>query len=239
MISIAIVDDSKDDATLLKGYVEQYAKEQGCDVHITVHTSAVNFLEYYKPVDVVFMDIQMPYIDGMRASQKLRQIDEGVVLVFVTTMAQFAIRGYSVNALDFVVKPIDYKTVAMKMKRILRAVSRNTEETITFSYDNTMKRVPVSDIRYFESSGSHTVTVYCRDMEPLTVRQSLSSFEERLSLAPHLFIRSNHCFLVNPKYITRVENGVLWMGEESLQISRSKQKAFLEKFAQFVGQGRN
>lgn len=239
MVSIAIVDDDSNDAMLLKDYLKQYAAEHDSDFYVTVYTNAVDFLEHYKRVDVVFMDIQMPYVDGMRASQKLRQIDEGVVLVFVTTMAQFAIRGYSVDALDFVIKPVDYKTVSMKMKRILRAVSRSAEESIAFCFDNEITRVPISDIRYFESGG-HTVKVYCKDMEqPITVRQSLSSFEEQLSPPPHLFIRCNHCFLVNPRYITRVECSVLWMGNESLQISRSKQKPFLEKFSQFIGQGQH
>ena len=119
MVSMAIVDDDQNDVELLKGYLEQYAKENNCEFYITVFTNAVDFLEQYKPVDVVFMDIQMEYLDGMWASQKLRQIDESVVLVFITTMAQFAIKGYSVNALDFVVKPVDYKKISMKMKRNL------------------------------------------------------------------------------------------------------------------------
>lgn len=234
MVSMAIVDDDQNDVELLKGYLEQYAKENNCEFYITVFTNAVDFLEQYKPVDVVFMDIQMEYLDGMRASQKLRQIDESVVLVFITTMAQFAIKGYSVNALDFVVKPVDYKKISMKMKRILRAVSRNAEESIVFTFGNELTRVAVSDIRYFESSG-HTVTVHCTGMQPLAVRQSLTGYETKLSGPPYYFIRCNQCFLVNPKHIARIENNVLWLGDESLQISRSKKKVVLEKFAQYVG----
>lgn len=234
MISIAIVEDDANDLALLRGYLERYSAETENSFYITEYTNAVDFLERYRPTDVVFMDIQMEYLDGMRASQKLRQIDESVVIVFITTMAQFAIRGYSVGALDFIVKPVDYKLISMKMRRILQAVSRKAEETIAFAFGNDFKCVPVSDIRYFESNG-HVVKVHCRGMDPLSVRQSLARYTEELSCRPYWFIRCNQCFLVNPKYVTRIEGSTLWLGEEPLQISRARKKEVLEQFAQYVG----
>ena len=67
------------------------------------------------------MDIEMPDLDGLAASQKLREIDRSVILIFITNLAQFAVRGYEVDALDFVVKPVTYYVLALKLKRAIGA----------------------------------------------------------------------------------------------------------------------
>lgn len=192
-------------------------------------------METYRHYDVVFMDIQLPLLDGMYAAQRLRQIDDGVVIVFITSMAQLAIKGYGVNALDFIVKPVDYAVIASKMKRIVRAVENNRKRTLLLAYNGTVNNVDISSITYFEVCG-HLLTVHLADGRALSVRKSLTAYEKQLSGSPHFFLRSNHFCLVNPRYITKISGGSLFMGETELPISRAKLKGFMAGFARFAGQ---
>lgn len=234
-MDISIVEDDNNDGALLKRYIEEFAEKNGLDVCITVYGDAIKFLEGYKQCDVVFMDIQLPYYDGMKAAQKLREKDEKVVIVFVTTMAQFAVKGYSVNALDFVVKPINYGVVASKMKRILRAVGDIGVRTVAFSHGGEINRVAVSKIKYLEVSG-HILTAHLSGDEKMVTRRSLAEYEKILSVPPHYFLKCNHFYLVNPRYIDKIEGHMVYMGDDRLQISRAKFKPFMEDFARFVGQ---
>ena len=101
MKSVSIVEDSEKDARRLKKYVERYAEELGEIVEINLHWDGLDFLKSYKlDADLVFLDIEMPLFNGLEVSQKLREIDRDVNIVFVTNMAQYALKGYKVGALD-------------------------------------------------------------------------------------------------------------------------------------------
>ena len=109
MYTIAIVEDDKTQAASLKEYLLRYAAENGEAFAVKTFSNAVIFLEKYTAVyDVVFMDIKMPYLNGIAAAHKLRELDKGVLLFFITSLTQYAIRGYEVDALNYIVKPVEY-----------------------------------------------------------------------------------------------------------------------------------
>ena len=235
-LSIAIVDDDANDTERLKIYLEKYAAENDLNFLISTFSDALTFISQYKSdYNMVFMDISMPYFNGMQAAKELRQIDDSVVLVFVTTMAQYAVKGYEVSALDFIVKPIDYATISVKMKRILRTAKQRKKKSILIEFNNEKKQVEIGSIVYFESQ-EHIIKVHLCDGECLQVRQSLLSFEQLLSVKPYYFIRSNHCYLVNPRYIVSLQGNKLTLDTgDVLQISRSKKNEVVKQFAQYVG----
>ena len=116
MLRIAIVEDDEKYADLLQEYLKKYGEERSEEFCCVMHKNAVVFLNNYKAnYDIVFMDIDLPHMNGMTASQKLREVDKQVVLVFVTNLAQMAIKGYEVNAYDFIVKPVSYYGVQMQI----------------------------------------------------------------------------------------------------------------------------
>lgn len=93
MLKVAIVENEEEQAELLRGYVSRYCEETGEKCRVSVFINGLEFIEGYKPgFDAVFMDIKMPLVDGMEAAEKLRKIDSDVILIFVTNMAQLAIR---------------------------------------------------------------------------------------------------------------------------------------------------
>ena len=125
MFKIAIVEDQEETRKSLNRFVRQYAQEQGLQVEISLITDGAEIAEHYTPgFDIIFMDVEMPRLDGFGAAEAIRAVDADVVLVFVTNMAQYAIRGYEVDALDYVLKPVNYYQFCTKLSRAIQRVQR-------------------------------------------------------------------------------------------------------------------
>ncbi len=126
MYNIAVVDDDASDRGEILGHLERYRREKDKSFTVTEFDNVVKFLEGYNPAyDIVFIDIQMPYLDGMTAAEKLREVDSVVPLVFITNMVKYAVKGYSVDAADFVVKPIAYGGFSVMLDKVLRLADKN------------------------------------------------------------------------------------------------------------------
>ena len=134
MINIAIVEDEKAASDVIRGYLDDFGKKSGEEFNVTVFRDAVAFLDNYKPVfDLVFMDILMPNMDGMRAAHKLREVDNFVLLIFITNMGDYAVKGYDVGAIAFIKKPVTYSDFELKMKRAVFTIRSRDEKVITVS----------------------------------------------------------------------------------------------------------
>ena len=151
MIKIVLVEDDESDAALLKEYISGCAKELSKVFSVSWYKCGHDFLaEYKSDADIIFMDIELPDIDGIECSRRLRKTDTKAVLIFVTNMAQYAIKGYGVAALDYCLKPLQYYVFLMKMKRALQCVERNEDKHIIINTGNGKKRVSVNSIEFVE-----------------------------------------------------------------------------------------
>ena len=109
MINIAIIEDNAADANLLRSYIDRYFAETDKSYKVEVFSDGFNFLSNYSgKCNIAFFDIEMPHIDGMQVARRLRAVDSEVSIIFVTNMAKYAINGYEVSALDFIIKPVEY-----------------------------------------------------------------------------------------------------------------------------------
>ena len=125
MPRIAVVDDQPDMRQQLCSMIDQYSRENNCMLEVTAFSDGSQVItNYCKGFDIIFLDIEMPELGGMDAAERIRTVDPDVVLVFVTNMAQYAIRGYEVDALDFVLKPVNYYQFSTKLARALQRVQR-------------------------------------------------------------------------------------------------------------------
>ena len=121
---LALVDDDAEIRSLLRAYVQRYNTEYGTAISTYDFTRGSDLLHNYERgvFDVIFLDIEMPGINGMETATQIRRIDDAVALVFVTHLAQFAVQGYEVQASDYIIKPLSYFDFAMKITRILKTI---------------------------------------------------------------------------------------------------------------------
>ena len=118
MLKIAVVEDQQEVRDELCRFIRQYAAENSLQVEVLPIEDGAVIAEHYEPgYDIIFMDVEMPGLDGFGAAEKIRAVDADAVLVFVTNMAQYAIKGYEVDALDYVLKPVNYYQFCTKLSR--------------------------------------------------------------------------------------------------------------------------
>lgn len=235
MYSVAIVEDEKNAADVLADYLARYADESGAIFDCTYYDDAEKFLtEYHCQFDMVFMDIEMPCIDGMSAARRLRAADDSVALIFVTNLARYAINGYEVDAFDYILKPLRYESFALKLRKIVNYCSRMAAQSILVSFKGRHKRLLVSDIYYVEIN-QHNVIFHTSNGE----EQAYGTLKEiKDELSDKGFALCNRCYLVNLKHVRRISGYSVIVADDEIQISRPQKKEFTEALKTFIKGGR-
>ena len=192
VVKIAIVDNESTAASLLEGCLHQYAEETGTAMQWEQFPDAEAFLKSdTHAFDIVFMDIDMPGRNGIEASRALRESNQSIVLLFVTNLAQYAIAGYEVDALDYILKPINYFSFKLKIQKALETVRRVQGTLLTIASDHGQQLVRDSEILYIEVQGHNLI--YHTLHGDLTATGTLKQIEAQLK--PSGFYRCNYCYL--------------------------------------------
>ena len=145
MYRFLIIEDDPAAADKREQFVTRYLGERGIDAAIDKLSTAFEFIELKQHYDLVFMDIDLPGINGMEAAAMLRERDHDTLLVFVTDLAKYAVKGYEVDALDFIVKPISYQGIALRMDRVVRALETRPSKVIAVSGRQGVSVFPAPD----------------------------------------------------------------------------------------------
>ena len=165
MLEVAIVEDEENYRDILCKYLKKYEQETGEEIHVSIFTDGDEIAENYTAkYDIILMDIEMQFMNGMDAAEWIRKKDEQTIIIFITNMAQYALRGYKVNALDYVLKPISYMSFHETLKKAIRSVSRNKDSYLTISMRDGVKRLRISEIEWIESMG-HRLTFHSAEGE--------------------------------------------------------------------------
>lgn len=233
MIRIAIAEDDPNDMQTLQDYLKRYAAEHGTVFETSCFSDGDEIVERYRAgFDLIFMDVDMPFLDGMSAAREIRRMDSEVVIIFITNLAQYAIRGYEVSALDYVLKPVNYFAFSQRLERALTRLKSREQKYVTVPVKGGMRRLETSRIYYVESRG-HDLTFhtgYGAFHANITMRQA----EEKLTGAH--FFRGNNSYLINLEYVEGIQDGCAVVRGELLKLSRPRKNAFLEAFSDYLGE---
>lgn len=234
MLHIAVVEDDADALEQTRGFLERYARENGLELRISLFRDGSGILADYRPVyDVIFLDIEMPEVSGMEAARRIRAQDGDVVLVFVTNMARYAIQGYSVGALDYVLKPINYYTFSTKLERAVSMARRRSSGQVILNRPDGAVRLETRQIYYVEIQSR--VLYYHTELGVFSVRGTLQSAEEKL--AKYHFVRCNYWYLVNLMHVSEIHRDTVVVAGHELEISRRNRTAFMTALTDYVGGG--
>ena len=233
MLKIAVVEDQAETRECLVRFIQQYTTEQGLQVEVCPMEDGAAIAQHYQPgFDIIFLDVEMPRLDGFGAAEAIRAVDPEVVLVFVTNMAQYAIRGYEVDALDYVLKPVNYYQFCTKLSRAIQRVQRRKGGQVVLQLaGGGIQLLDTAVIRYLETRSR--MLYYHTSKGEFAVRSSLQSAEKQL--AAYHFVRCNQCYLVNLAYVRGVENDFALVEDHRLEISRRQRGAFLTAVASYMG----
>ena len=232
MLLVAIVDDDPRDAAQLKDCVEKYCGTNGHPVMIHVYQDGLDLIRSTEKHDIVFLDIQMGKLDGLETARFIRKIDKESILIFVTNMAQFAIKGYEVDALDFILKPASMASITYVLDKAMKRLDGSGEKA-SFSLKTQEGTVSLSanDITYVEVFDHNLV--YHTTKGEYTVRGRLSDVSGKLS--PDRFVTCNRSFIVNLRHVSSVTSDTLLIGDTRISVSKSHRKELIKRFSSYLG----
>ncbi len=229
---IALVDDDQNDRCQLRKYMENYLAEKGTECRIDEYENALDFLSKYAfTFDLVIMDIDMPGLSGIEAARKLREKDPHVTLMFVTNMPQYALDGYSVEAVDYLLKPLSYPNFQLKMQKALRYIARNADKPLALQTPEGVFCCNVSDVLYVESR-LHYLYYHVGD-RVIKVRGKMSDVLDTLS--QYHFGRPGESYLVNFRHLKAMDGNEILVGEDRLPVSRRRKAEFISAFTRYMG----
>lgn len=233
MLRIAIVEDEENYIHILRQYLQQFQEETGEDIEITEYHDGDEIAAFYKAqFDIILMDIEMKFIDGMTAAEEIRKKDESVVIIFITNAPQYAIRGYEVGALDYILKPVSYFVFVQKLNKAITKLKKREKRWVTISTKNGVMRLEVSNIYYIESEGHNLI--YHTKTEKILSAGTMKAMEEVMGRLD--FTRINKCYLVNLEHVEGIRDKFAVVHGEKLLISRPRIKLFMQELARYWGE---
>ena len=228
---IAIVDDDEEVHIRLRDFLEKYQEEEDCKFVIRDFTDGDEIVESYKcQYDIIFLDIEMKRLSGMKTAEIIRNVDNEVQIIFVTNSAQYAIEGYRVAALSYLLKPASYFMFCNELKRTLNIVNRRKTRYAIITNQSDANRVALADIYYIESF-KHKIIYHTRD----AIYEEYGTMKEvEKKVEGDTFFRCNSGYLVNMRYVEGIkDNDAVINGGDLLKISRSRKKEFMEALLAF------
>lgn len=233
MIHIAIVDDEESYVSEIQKYLNQYSRESGETIKTTVFNDGDSIVHKYRSqFDIILMDVEMRFMDGMSAAEEIRRADSEVVIIFITQTPQYAIRGYAVEALDYLLKPISYFAFSQCLGRAISRMKKRRSKPITVNIKGGTARFDAHDIYYVESSG-HSM-IYHTSSGSYESSSTMREIEESLSELG--FFRASKWYLINLAYVDSYRDGELVLGGTALSVSRARRRELFEALNAYWGE---
>ena len=228
---IGICDDEKELRASLRRVIEREAQLSGLEYRISEYGSGeemLKALEKDEP-ELLFLDIEMDGIDGMKAARAIRKTRKDTVIIFVTAYPDFVFQGYEVHALHYILKPYKEEKIKEVFRMALEELNLQAEQYYAVEQKSGTLRLRLKEVRYFQSDRKKVTAE--TDEGKITFYGKLSDIETAL---PEYFIRIHNRYLVNLNYVTKVENSQCTCADEALPVSRSCKQDLAVAFAKMM-----
>ncbi|SIS58889.1 two component transcriptional regulator, LytTR family [Chryseobacterium ureilyticum] len=218
MINCIIVDDEPLAATLLENHISKID-------HLKLVGKAENAMEAYKllqnqTVDLMFLDIQMPHFNGI---DFLRSLSQKPRTIFTTAYREFAIEGFELEAVDYILKPITFERFFKAVERVLRNIADTKDNFIILKTDGMHRKIHLTDIIYIESQGND-IKVTLSTQESFIAKSKIIDMES--ALATKGFLRIHRSFIMNIEYVTAFNTNEILLGNHKIPVGRSYKQEF-------------
>lgn len=233
MINVALVEDDLQYREELIGFLQRFEQENQEKFRIATFSDGREITAHYSAdYDLILMDIEMQEMDGMTAAEKIREQDREVVIIFITNMPQYVMKGYTVDALDYVLKPLTYFAFSQRISRALNRMTHRMRKYISIPIRSGVVKLDISQITYVEIM-NHSL-VYHTVKERYECKGSLTDAATRLE--PEHFFRVSNCYLVNLEYVDSVQGSDVTVNGEVLAVSRSRKKQLLDALNDYMNE---
>lgn len=232
MINIAVVEDEKIFSQQMGEYLERYQMETGARFNIRFFSDGEEITEHYSEgYDIIFMDIQMQFLNGMTAAEMIRRQDPEVILIFITSTPQYAVKGYAVGAMDYVLKPITYFALSHRLDKALAGIRRRDNNYLMLKFGGGIRKIDISRLYYVESYG-HKLT-YHMVGEEFVCTGTMQETEQRLEKIGGFF-QCSKGYLVNLEHVDAVQDNCVYVHGTSLPISRKKKAELMTALTSYI-----
>ena len=233
MLHIAICDDEKDFVDDLRELLNRYSRENGRDFKITPYYDGMELIEKYDPtIDLIFLDIRMKMVNGLHAARHIRQRDENVGIIFLTTLTQYGLEGYKYQASGYIIKPMKYVRLKAEMDKFIARRQKADSPFLVIANDSGKYRVDLKSIRYVETYNRNLM--FHTEQENIICYKSMREIEKELE--DQDFVRCHTSFMVNLFYVKGIKKlDIELITGETIPISQPKRKEFMEKLTAYWG----
>ncbi|MDR2938762.1 MAG: LytTR family DNA-binding domain-containing protein [Clostridiales bacterium] len=233
MYHIAICDDEEPFRLGLKKLITDYAGESGVGIKVSAYSDGSELLENYRTdIDLIFLDIKMEHVNGLKTAKAIRGKDSKVSIIFLTSAAGYALEGYKYQATNFIIKPIRYVRLKEELDRWVQGYRQEGQAFILVTNDTGKYKVFLNSLQYIETFGRNLM-VHTEDKNIVTNRKMK---ELETELPPSVFVRCHTSYLISLLYVKRVGKlEVELTCGAVIPVSQPKRKLVMERLAEYWG----
>lgn len=230
-MKIAIVEDNNRESTYLQDLITEYCLKNNIGYEALTFISAEDFFTSWPmEVDILFLDILMEEMDGIELATKIRRENERVMIIFTTSNPQYSLAGYTVDALDYLVKPVSKELLFRTLDKAIHRLSVSRQNYFTINNTDGYFVINIMDIYYIEFV-KRKLIIHTKS-GPVACSRTVQYMEEQL---PDTFFRCHNAFLVNLHAVESVMGSDIVVAGNTIPVSKHRRKDFIRALTNFVG----
>lgn len=232
MLQIAICDDETSQRTKLKSILTPWLELKNLPFSLHDFSSGADLCNAYRKTkfDLIFLDIEMPELNGVETAKALRQMDTYGKLIFITAYPDYVFQGYEVHAFHYILKPYQENKLLQVTENALNDLQKETQDFFLLPNGSGSIRLRLQNVLYFYSDKRQIIAVTTEDIpqKTLTFYGKLDDLQKQL---PEYFCRIHQRYLINLRQIQKTDEANVWIEGEKLPLSRAHKQSFLIAFA--------